>query len=349
MNYQGSGDLRTRVFPIFFGKSGLEDPRFNDWLLVKNFRELGVDFLPLHEADEIWFFDFSLTNLKLLFAKELRSKRKALFIMEPRAVNPLTYSKIIRMAFDLVISTDSNASGLDHLSAPERLNVPYRGHLSNPDGTLFWQQSKQIASVGVAFGDKQSLGPTSLYWLRRDFLRRLSREGFVCHVAGPGWDAPAAERLKQILQSFFAQLTSAKLPMLQYIRPSRLTRSGKPHNLRFEGWVDVESDFYSRNQTVVVIENDRLFHSEKIYAALATNSFVIYVGPNGEKFKALENVISCEPNVDSLIRSVRIATAASNQDGKFLMRKDFLKTNNLEDFYSELAGHVVRHVQRSQV
>ncbi len=328
---------QIRAFPVFFGKSGLEDKRFLDWLLIQHLDALGVTFEPLEESNEIWFFDFDLNALKVVFNRRARERRKVLFVLEPCAVNPLIHSKLIQGLFDLVVTFDAINHIFEQFPKSEKVNVPYRGHLSNPDGSKLWISDRKTNSIAIAAGDKQSLVSSSRYWLRRDFVLAAVDAHIPVNLAGPGWSANSWTRIKQIMQSAFAQLIVGKSPNFKLSRPRRIEKKSSAGNLNLVGWVANESSFYSQNKVVVVIENDQNFHSEKLYAALATDSYVIYVGPTIPELSDLENVALSEPNVESLLHAARFALSQLGEPGPMQKRWDFLKRNNLDQFYREWA------------
>jgi hypothetical protein len=333
-------DSSKKIYPVFFGAQGPESPSFLTWSLRQKFVDRGIQFVELDEADEAWFFDLNPKHYVSLVLVKFRRIKKVLFLFEPRSVNPLQYSSFVLTKFHKVVSFEQNVNALNDSEVGSKfICVPYRGDPNDPLGKrAILNINGKKHSVAFAAGDKQSVHPYSLYWLRRDVIRRLVASGVSVDLAGLGWHLNFGTRLKQLLQSTVRVILSGQVPQFKFARPLGLQwRLDGRELLQRHGWVEDEVEFLASSKVVVVIENDIYFHSEKIYAALATGSVVIYAGPPIRELSSISGVLLAEFTAKSIAQCAQDALSENKSHEKNQNRSLFLAHRTYNNFYEEIA------------
>ena len=292
----------------------------------------GVKFTTLLDAEEVWLFDLDPWFVFANLAK-LKEKKTTLIIFEPQAVHPLQHSRWLRRMFDRVIVFNPEMG-----SEGSRL-VLYSGHPSFMDGRIAIPAMTTNLRIAVAAGDKQSVSKTSLYKLRRQSILALLKMNESVSLAGPGWEKPMPTRIKQALHSMIRNVLAGQKPRLTGLSVvSFLEKTRQYPRFSFYGWVESEVRFFSEHQIVLVIENDIHFHSEKIYAAIASGSKIVYVGPSRAWLRSLPQVFFAKPSVESIVESVHDAKATLSPPVDL---ERFCAHHSLHDFYMRLTSELV--------
>jgi hypothetical protein len=292
-----------KVFAHYFGRSALKKKEFVEWSLVEEFNKKGVDFVQDYSADELWVFDFSIWALFHL-VRWPRSKRK-LFVFEPRAVNPLQHKEWVRSLFSTTYVFSEAQCGLSGKFVEGGGFNPSRVEESM-EGLKKDTESLEFVSIAVAAGDKQSLEEGSLYWLRRDCMDSLSHLGYQVKLAGPFWQSSTFFRFKQLGVALVQTLASCSTPRISLARPGKFVSRSRPPNFEYLGFVKSEIAFYSSCDVVLVIENDIESLSEKLFSALCSGRWVVYVGPpEARKFESLRTVLFSDPSVEGVTAALK--------------------------------------------
>lgn len=322
-----------KVLAHYFGRSALKQEEFNDWDLVTEFNEKGVEFVQDDSADELWVFDFSIWALFHLF-RWPRSKRK-LFVFEPRAVNPLQHREWVRSLFSTTYVFSQAQCGLSGKFVegggfnPSRVGEGIEGLEKNT-------KPLEFVSIAVAAGDKQSFEEGSLYWLRRDCMESLSRLGYKVKLAGPFWQSSTIFRFKQLGVALVQTLASCSTPRISLARPGKFVSRSRRPNFEYLGFVKSEIAFYSSCDVVLVIENDIESLSEKLFSALSSGRWVVYVGPpEARKFECLGTVLFSDPSVESVIAALK--KIGSRQALSVSNLSEVLAHRSFTSFYKRLA------------
>lgn len=320
-----------RVYARFFGADALSSHTFVNWPLTKILEDSGVKFTTLLDAEEVWLFDldpwFVCSNLA-----RIKARKTTLIVFEPQAVHPLQHSKWLRRIFDRVIVFNPEMS-----SEGSRL-VLYSSHPSFMDGRIAIPAMRTDLRIAVAAGDKQSASKTSLYKLRRQSILALLEMSESVSLAGPGWEKPMPTRIKQALHSMIRTVLAGQKPRLTSLSlVSFLEKTRQYPRFSFYGWVESEVRFFSQHQIVLVIENDIPFHSEKIFAAIASGSKVVYVGPSRAWLRSLPQVFFAKPSVKSIVASVHDAKTSLSLPVDL---ERFCAHHSLLDFYMMLTSEL---------
>lgn len=288
----------TRVFPSYFGSRGYDSSGFQEWQLPKYLEEnLGVQWVAPELAQEVWLFDFSWSGMLAAF-RVPKSHRK-LFVFEPRAVNPVQHRAAVQALFGQVFVFSCSQS--------QPTNTYLEGEGFRGIGAEI-QDVSIVRRIGAAFGNKQSVVPGSLYWLRVDAMVELLRRGYEVTLAGPGWDNSPARFLRQLVRTLLDSVLAMQLPDLKLLRPLPLKTLSKFENFQLRGWVDNEVAFFKEFDMLLIVENDLDFLSEKPFGAIASGVPFVYVGPEefanysppGAPFSSEASAISVADTVQKL-------------------------------------------------
>jgi hypothetical protein len=330
----------VKVFAHYFGKPGLEHQTFINWELKRCFEDFGVQFTNKTDADEIWIFDLSLLGV-LSMLRWPKTKRR-LFIFEPNAVNPLQHRDWMRKLFQFsyVFSRDQIRESAQFIEGggfnPNRVKV------RSSDNKQLHSTLPELI-VSVAAGDKQSLQSGSLYWLRRDAMEALAREGFGVKLIGPFWQEGFWFRSKQIIYSLFQSLISGTLPKPWLARPRRFVSKRQSPNIEYLGYADDEIDFYESADIVLVVENDIESLSEKLFSAVCSGRSVVYVGPQeARELPGLKCVLFSEATVRDVVTNVLKAASLSQSKSEALILD--LENRSFTSFYARLVQKVLAQV-----
>lgn len=288
---------RIQVSGYFFRQRLQDSTDFEYWVGKQAFETAGYDFADPPNAHEFWIFDLTLSAL-LGSLRFPRSKRR-LFVFEPAAVNPLQHNSVIRRMFGKVYVFSS--AQLD----AHTTFVRGGGVFMHP-GPPTQPSVSPTVDVVMANANKISLHPKSLYHLRVDALLGLAEKGFSVGLAGNSWCGNLRGYLKASLVSFARVVLSGSLPRPAYFRLAQIRRLCRHNRVFMAGSVEHLGVFYQRGRVVLVIENDRDFFSEKLFAAMQSGRPVVYVGPLEAKSEIqASGVVFATPNFESIVAAIR--------------------------------------------
>lgn len=241
------------------------------WPLIDMIRRSGVslwnDDQQLHPTH--WLaIDFPSSRSKRILSVPVENR--FLICAEPRTVNPLQYNKKVQQMFARVISWESDSES--------------RSDFGTPPGGSFNPRFKPdvlIANDGNRQGcvllneNKFSLISRSNYALRNRFARFSWWHGDHLYVAGRNWSKRIGWTAVQLAVHALIALRAHQVPRIsQLVRP--IPRSCHRFLL---GYVDDDVSVLSKFKVCVVIENESLYVSEKLFKALKAGCQCVYVGP----------------------------------------------------------------------
>jgi Glycosyltransferase family 10 (fucosyltransferase) C-term len=270
--------------------------------LIEAFEKADFHVLPLGDPDidHQVMFEYNQSTFDRYFANV--SQPKSLVIFEPKSVNPSNYSKRMRKVFS-------------HIWAPTELMVETRNERVYGGGGFYVPAKDLVANaatrsaqkydVAVVNENKFSLFRNSLYSLRSSALKFLIREGFTVALGGKNWDKGIFWHLAKQTWHYVDCLRSGLRTDLRLLR--------LPLNSRYLndylGRVDSVVSVYSRCRFALVVENEAVYVTEKLFNALAAGTIPVYVGPKLSTF-GIPDGIAIEAKAD--IRD--IAEAIKNFD-----------------------------------
>lgn len=327
-----------RVYARYFGEPALRSKSFFAWGLVSELEKNGVVFSEMKDADEFWAFDLGFTDL-LVMSRWPKDKRK-LVVFEPRAVNPLQHNEWVRARFSYTYVFSESQRG--------QVGQFIEGGGFNPSKILqdistcvADQSTAPKPIISVAAGDKQSMNVGSLYWLRRDSIQGLLRAGFPVNLAGPFWQSRVSLRIKQLAHSALQTVCSGSLPKIGLARTKNFLKNQDSALFKFYGFVEDEQEFFQNSDIVLVIENDVESLSEKLFSALCSGRWIIYVGPpEAEKFRNVPSIIFAQPTVDSVVAAAQLILT-KGQPPKIDLPKVFSE-RHFEKFNKRLATRLIQ-------
>jgi hypothetical protein len=212
--------------------------------------------------------DFPGSRLKRILSVPVENR--FLICAEPRTVNPLQYNTRVQQMFALIISWESDSDSRSNFGAPP-------GGSFDPE----FRQDALVANDGNRKGcvmlneNKFSLVSRSNYALRNRFARYSWGHGDHLCVAGRNWSKGLGwTAVQQIVHALIA-LRAHEVP-----RISKLVRPiPKSCHQYLSGYVDDDISFLSQFKVCVVIENESLYVSEKLFKAFKSGCQCVYVGP----------------------------------------------------------------------
>jgi len=261
-----------RISVSYFGTNGASNPRFLSWEFALECQLAGIEFVEDSKSDEIWLVDLSMTGF--LRSVMFRKQNRVLLIFEPATVNPVQHRGWVQSFFGRCVVFSSDQIKSENLYIEGGGLDPRRVVRTRP-----LRQSTEKRRVALAIGNKQSVSPTSLYWLRVDVIKSLLELGYEVHLAGNGWSDGVMANAKKISWSLMGNICSFRLPRISKSRPHGLGQAAKHPNLVKHNWVEDEVLFLASYDAAIIIENDAEFVSEKPFLAMLAGVPFVYVGP----------------------------------------------------------------------
>jgi hypothetical protein len=175
--------------------------------------------------------------------------------------------------------------------------VPSAGWIAREDFIPFkWPQSvsgflevdfsdwvrRENTSV-VIQANKFSIHKNEKYSLRRKSIRTLQDLGFEVALFGSDWDKGSIHNLRSWLSS--ARYVSLKNWRLKTLGSQVNNHSG------YRGVVENKQFASAQYRCAIVIENSLDYVSEKLFDAVSSGAYVIYVGPDLSKFGLVDFVL----------------------------------------------------------
>lgn len=264
-------------------------------------------FLEASEKSDFWktkhdvavFIDFRVSPSHVRNLVAARKLRRILVQVEPRTVNPVQYSKILRFFFH------------HHITQPNHSYYSLARHFWTP-GYDFTDKVSQAQTERKALGTlashKHSFVQGSQYHLRLQILQAARDGGIPAHLAGRGWNENSViARLKFFLEFCRAALAGAPL------RPGSLGALFHPC-CEMGGAVpsfEHAAEFWSSVDCALVVENEQGLISEKLFDAVSQGCAVVYVG---RKIPSCESILSFEgESTISMESIIQFASSRSHE------------------------------------
>lgn len=261
----------------------------------------GFNLVPLGDktAEHSIMFEFDRLAFREHF-RGLSRATKSLVIFEPKAVNPSNYSKSTRRKFAKIWTPTE-------LMAGDKSDIVYRGGgFYAPVEDLIGKIEHNLSrdkkfDVAIVNENKFSLVGGSHYTLRADALVMLMRAGLKVGLAGKNWDRSSIWHVSKQIWHLVDCLRNHAVPDLQLFR----NRLANPWLAFYEGKTESVIDFYGNAKFALIIENESVYVTEKLFNALASGAVPVYVGPKLGDFNIPEDVaVQAEPNVNSILESI---------------------------------------------
>jgi hypothetical protein len=281
------GHSREMEFP--FGEIGpwrdfAEEIELGGFTIAKSSHELNVDFLIAH----------SHSNRAILEANQnqIRLKNRILVIWEPEVVDEkIRNPKVLRHYGHIFVPSESwnvNAN-LKRFKWPQSVSNFIEVDFSS------WLKRENTAAMIQA--NKQSIHKNEKYSLRRKVIASLVEYGQIVALYGNDWN-------KGLVFNLRSWLNSARHVNLRNWR----IRTFDTQINDYPGYRGATGDKLTANaqhRCSIVIENSLDYVSEKLFDAILSGTYVIYVGPNLSDF-GLGNfsMESIHPYPDEIARAV---------------------------------------------
>ncbi len=261
----------------------------------------GFILVPLGDprAEHSLMFEFHERQFRKFFASQPTCNR-SLVIFEPRSVNPSNYS----------VKTRSNFSTIwvpSCLMATDANDISYQGggyYLPMKELQLSRNEVREVDAFDFTFvnENKFSLIKGSLYSFRARSIRMLVDSGYKVAIAGKNWDKST---IWQALQQAWHGIQALANGQRVDLRLLRLPLPPK-YLANYYGRVDSPVEFYSRGRFALVIENEAVYVTEKLFNALAAGVVPIYCGPALSSFNIPPDIaIEVGPDPRLIIQAVR--------------------------------------------
>ena len=326
--------MGKRIFIQFFGTPWCSSQDFCNSRLRSLLEAAGAELTDWEMADAVIFLDFKPRDI--LFRMRLRGKTCKLFLYEPVSVNPIQYLPIVSRLFGELVEFSRTP-----FHEPSKL-IRYFGDSRANEPQLESVNKIHPGSIAVAAADKMSLSVYSRYPLRRLAIRHLVENGVPVALAGPDWERPASFRIKQAIYGFLSHcLTPWRIRFAPfYLRRLREWVGAGGVSLTMVGKVASVASFYSNSGAVLVIENDRFEHSEKVYTALASMRPVVYVGHYlPPEIESLQSVLRARPDTKDILDKCRSALLLHSFDE--FERLNILESLAYEHFENMVAEQIM--------
>jgi len=246
-----------------------------------------------------------------------------LVLIEPPAVMPENYQKKKLDKFDLVIP----------LSPWRAKNLGFRHWSFQPIESPKLLQSNSFNRInGIVMINDHKFGASksSLYGLRRKMILRLERSNIPFYLFGPNWQMkPIMELRKRVAALRRIMFTGQSVSFLEAFGQVFKRFSS------YRGHAENKMATLSNYKYALVIENDSLSLTEKLFDALYSGCFVFYIGPTLEKFDCLNKACVQLP-VDLEAAAKKIEQIIENPPNEVLQNaRTFVDNPKSIDFLSE--------------
>ena len=213
-------------------------------------------------------------------------KNRVLVIWEPKVVDEKIRSKKIRKLYGTVIY----ASKLWKEEVEEKF-IPWPQSIDNFREVTYddWVTRKNSAVIIQA--NKYSIHKHEMYSFRRSVIKEFEKSPQSLALYGSHWDAGFIYNLRSWI---------ASCRRIRFTNWSRQTFKYSVTNYaNYLGKADNKHQTNSKYRISVVIENSLDYVSEKLFDALSSGTYVVYIGPNLDAFD-LESAHLNLKNTDSL-------------------------------------------------
>ena len=274
--------MNSKISIGLLGNCILELREVGKWnhLLLK-LESMGAVFVTCKSRESEFHIDIEhVENSKNLAVHLFESPKKKLLIrIEPQAVLPEQYSKLVELQYGYIVDTTRKDN------ATNETIIWQNGFLRGSDilpGRVFEKIGEKIDAVGIVNQNKFSFIKGSLYATRQRVVKKISAEGLKITLAGKDWDMSMWLQIKSQISLLIKTL---KCRGLIDLKEFHLPISNPSSNLVLAGFVSSEIEFLSKFRFALVIENEKTYLSEKLFNALLAGCIPIYIGPELTKYK----------------------------------------------------------------
>jgi hypothetical protein len=286
--YKNRRDIKIRIDSKLFGNSEIDpSSRWGSFVVLLNSNELLSERLSEPKRDVRLYIDFTERD----FVEEMSRPAtgvKILVLVEPPAVNPFQYNPAILEHFHKVYSFSQEISsqyGAEYV----QFIVP------NRKWTEVKEYSRKRPNIGIIAANKNSFHPKSQYFLRRNYIAKLSESKLSFSFAGPFWEK---SRTQEFLDDLRSIKHSKKMKSTISYRNFRFLGS-KPKMLCCLGAVDSKEKYLQSLDVEICIENCKGELSEKLFDSLQSNTVPAYIGVKLSDY-GIPNEIALHPPLNPI-------------------------------------------------
>lgn len=240
-----------------------------------------IDLVEASDDSADLFVSLNLDLCSLLKSLVYQRCERAIFLVEPRAVRPIQYSRRILGYFDYVYSP----SFLYQIDSARETRTfhwsPWSPKDEPPENSLSTQEK---FGVGMIAGDKYSFVTGQQYELRRKIIESWSGgAAFPLSVAGTGWANGKLKILTTIILEAVRSAAAGFAP--KGVIESLRRRFAICHNEAVSGdFNGHQVDYLRQFEFAIVIENEASIVTEKLWQAVEAGCVPLYIGPNLTEF-----------------------------------------------------------------
>lgn len=274
--------MNSKISIGLLGNCMLELQEVGKWShLLSKLESMGFALVTCKSKESEFHIDIEYVKHSPNLAIHLLNspKKKLLIRIEPEAVLPAQYSKLVEMQYGYTVDTTHKKN-----SASATI-IWQNGFLVDSDflsEKVSPNIGNRVNAIGIVNQNKFSFVKGNMYATRQRVMKKVSMGGLKVILAGKDWDMSIGLQLKSQIRLMIKTL---KYRSLLNLRELHLPISKSSTNLVLAGFVTSEVDFLSRFKFALVIENEKTYLSEKLFNALLAGCIPIYIGPELTKFK----------------------------------------------------------------
>jgi hypothetical protein len=282
------GHSKEMEFP--FGEDGpwrdfAEEIKLGGFTIVKSSHKLNVDFLIAHSHSKRAILEAKKNRIKL--------KNRILIIWEPEVVDEkIRSTKVIRQYGNVFVPSESWKVNtyLRRFKWPQSVS-----NFVEVDFSTWLGRENTPAMIQA---NKQSIHKNEKYSLRRKVISCLDKSGQIVALYGNNWDRGFIFNLRSWLNS--ARHVNIRNWRLRTFHTQIKNYSG------YRGVVKDKQIINAKHRCSIVIENSLDYVSEKLFDAVASGTYVFYVGPKLSDFGLKDfSLESIRPEPSEIARAVR--------------------------------------------
>ena len=274
-----------KVAISFFGVCATRSAELGRWQgLLNSIHSEGSQLVSVNSSELDLFIavDHSETHLRSVSTRIPKNCR-FLVLREGPSIRPDQFRRRVLIRYGRVFLATSQPKLLTAQPFGDPvLSIPYQDGFIKSEIPRKKGSTRKNHSVCMVNQNKFSLHSASNYHLRQSVLKEISRCELDITVAGRDWDIGTGDYFfNQFKSAIFltSKLTGFRLRSLR-IPLSRATKE----RISFEGYITDLESFLERFEFNLIIENDNMRVTEKLFSALACGCIPIYFGPNLDDF-----------------------------------------------------------------
>jgi hypothetical protein len=254
--------------------------------LIKYFKE-DIIFLDQSKSASDVHFEFNYDK-----KSKLIGKFNVLILHEPASVVPIQYKSKILKKFQLVLPMGIWRSR--NLLLENWILHPRSWSLDNNLTKI--NEEKRTRNLVMVNGNKFSANKKSLYGLRRNISKKLFNLGVGFDLYGQNWHMSKIKELRERLWAIRREISALNFPSFK--------EAFSEFTYRYPGYkgpIDDKYDLLTKYKFALIIENEADYITEKIFDAIYSKCVPLYIGPDLNEFKDLNNcIVHITPSAESI-------------------------------------------------